>query len=88
MISRFQQIGRSYGGMTSTEMDNLGWSVAGIGDIDGDLVNDIAIGSMKSNLGDIFVLFMDNTAVATSTIRITTGMGSLFLSSHSVFLVI
>ena len=87
IINRYQQIGRSYGGMTSTEMENLGTSVAGIGDIDGDLVNDIAIGTYDS-AGDLFVLFMDNTAVATSTIRITTGMGSLFISSYSVFLVI
>jgi hypothetical protein len=55
--------------------DNFGYSVANLGDIDGDGITDIAVGAPGVALGNVFVLFLNSSGIVRSVGRITDGAG-------------
>ncbi|MCP5027201.1 MAG: hypothetical protein GY929_13045, partial [Actinomycetia bacterium] len=77
-----QKISSTTGGLTGPldDSDELGWSVAGVGDLDGDGIVDIAVGAYfdddgGSDRGAVYVLFLnaDGTVKAEQKISSTTG---------------
>ncbi|MCP3936626.1 MAG: hypothetical protein GY708_14765, partial [Actinomycetia bacterium] len=77
-----QKISSLTGGLTGPldDLDYFGWSVAGIGDVDGDGITDIAVGAISdddggSNRGTVYVLFLNagGTVKAEQKISSTTG---------------
>ena len=77
-----QKISDTAGGLTATlnDSDSFGYSVAGVGDVDGDGVVDLAVGASDdddggSNRGAVYVLFLkaDGTVKAEQKISDTSG---------------
>jgi hypothetical protein len=77
-----QKISDSAGGFTGTlsDEDRFGWSVAGIGDLNGDTIEDIAVGELydddsNDNAGALWILFlnMDGTVQAHQKINTFNG---------------
>ncbi|MCP3854938.1 MAG: hypothetical protein GY698_09415, partial [Actinomycetia bacterium] len=77
-----QKISSTTGGLTGPldDSDRFGWSVAGVGDLDGDGIVDIAVGSHQDDdgggeRGAVYVLFLnaDGTVKAEQKISSTTG---------------
>jgi len=65
-VESYQKISDTEGGFTATleEEDGFGWSVAAIGDLDGDDVTDLAAGACYDdddgeNCGAVYILFMN-----------------------------
>lgn len=70
------------GGPTLVDQDNFGGATASIGDLDGDGVNDMAVGAMYDDTngtdrGAVYVMFMnaDGTVRDTDTVKIASGTG-------------
>ena len=62
-------------GPTISDGDRFGWSVANIGDLDGDNINDIAVGARAddnggSNRGAVHIMFMNRNGSVDSTVEI------------------
>ena len=86
-----QKISDTAGRFTGTlrDSDNLGYSMAGIGDVDDDGVDDIAVGvpfnddGEGNNQGAVFILFMrpGGTVRAHQKISATAGNGSILSSN-------
>jgi Ca2+-binding RTX toxin-like protein len=82
-VNRFLKIAHELnGGPTLANVDTFGFSVAGIGDLDGDGVADLAVGAFRddtggSNRGTVYVLFMnaDGTVKTSTKIASDTGGG-------------
>ncbi|MBT4057482.1 MAG: hypothetical protein HOE68_05015, partial [Thaumarchaeota archaeon] len=67
--------GRVSNGPDLSNNDKFGWSVANIGDYDGDGVDDLAAGGFKtsSSQGAIFIMFMNTDGSLDKTIEINSG---------------
>ncbi len=79
-VKSHQKIGYGSGNFTGAlaPYDFFGTSVSSIGDIDGDGVTDIAVGASKdgpSDLGAVWVLFMNTNGTVKAHQRITAGVG-------------
>ena len=65
-----------------TKGDEFGYSVAGVGDIDGDGVPDILVGARKADnaaikdAGCAYLLFMNNSGTVKGYRKISTGEGN------------
>ena len=62
-------------GPTLADADNFGYSVANIGDLDGDEVDDLAVGATSdngggSNRGAVHIIFMNTDGSVDSTVEI------------------
>ena len=60
--------------------DNFGWSVANIGDLDGDGVVDLAVGAYRDenserSEGALYILFMNQNGSVESNVKISDGLG-------------
>jgi hypothetical protein len=82
MVASFQKISETEGSFTHTlvDYDYLGWSVASIGDLDGDGVTDIAVGARLdddggTDRGAVYVMFLqtDGTVLSAQLISSTEG---------------
>lgn len=81
-----QKLSNSYGGLnaffTLSNNDFFGISVAGIGDLDGDSIQDIACGAMYdddggNNSGAAYILFLETTGVVKGAVKISNYFGGL-----------
>jgi predicted outer membrane repeat protein len=68
------------GGPTTSAGDYFGHSVAAIGDLDGDGVNDLAVGASKDDTGGyisgaVYVLFMNSNGTVKASQKIASGVG-------------
>ena len=66
------------GGPTLANSDFFGWSVAALGDLDGDGVNDLAVGARgddtgSANRGAVYVLLMNRNGTVKSPSKIASG---------------
>ncbi len=74
-VTEYQKITDGIGGMSSSVLeafDNFGWSVANIGDLNGDGVTDIAVGTTGdgdggSSRGAVYILFLDTDGTLDAT---------------------
>jgi len=76
-LKNYQKISDVTGGFTGSMLSNsmFGSAVSGLGDLDGDGVNDIAIGSMKDQVasrmrGAVWILFLDTNGTVKSHTKI------------------
>ena len=86
-IKNYQKIAHNFGGFGSelSDSDNFGRAVAALGDVDGDSVEDIAVGAYLddtggTNRGAVYVLFLNADGTVKSSQKIadnTGGFGSL-----------
>jgi len=81
-VSTFQKISDTAGGFTATlgGTDNFGVSVTSIGDLDGDGVGDIAVGTNKDDdgsgdAGAVYILFMNTDGTVSSHQKISNTAG-------------
>ena len=79
-----QKISQTQGGLTATLKDNgyFGWSVAALGDLDGDGLGDIAVGARTddgggSTEGAVFVLFLNADGTVKSEQKVSSADGGL-----------
>ncbi len=81
-VKGHQKISDTEGGFTGTlhDQDYFGWSIAALGDLDGDTVTDLAVGARVdddggTNRGAVWILFMntDGTVKAQQKISATSG---------------
>ena len=79
-----QKISETQGGLTATLNDNgyFGWSVAALGDVDGDGVGDLAVGARTddgggSSEGAVFVLFLNTDGTVKAEQKISSADGGL-----------
>lgn len=79
-----QKISNTYGGLnaffTLSSSDLFGISVAGIGDLDGDSIQDIACGAMYDDdggttSGAAYILFLETTGVVKGAVKISNSFG-------------
>lgn len=88
-----QKISDTQGNFTGalTNIDNFGWSVASLGDLDGDNVTDVAVGAQLSggsDYGKVWILFLrangtvkGHVAIDETTVGISLSIGDQFGSS-------
>jgi hypothetical protein len=82
-VKQNQLIGHGSGGMSLNFGDNFGRSVAALGDIDGDGVNDLAVGAFgengpaygQVNRGAIYTMMLDSNGGVRRIQKITDGIG-------------
>ncbi|MFK8026290.1 MAG: FG-GAP-like repeat-containing protein [Ilumatobacter sp.] len=67
------------GGPVLANQASFGESVASVGDLDGNGVNELVVGA--SSLSTLYVLFLDDTGAATAVQEISTGVGGLTVST-------
>ena len=79
-----QKISDSQGGLATTlgDSDEFGRDVAGVGDIDGDGVNDLAVGASLdddggADAGAVYVLLLNNDGTVKGEQKISSGTGGL-----------
>ncbi len=73
IISSVNEINNSTAnGPTLSASDNFGYSIADIGDMNGDGISDIAVGALGDNgyTGAIYVMFMNRNGTVSDTIKI------------------
>ena len=77
-----QKISDTAGGFTGTldDGDNFGWAVASLGDLDGDGIEDIAVGALwdddgGSNRGAVWILFLNTNGTVKSHQKISATEG-------------
>ncbi len=84
-VKSHQKINDTQGGFTGTldDFDIFGWSVAGLGDLDGDGITDLAVGAMtdddgggNSDRGAVYVLFLNADGTVKSHQKISDTEGS------------
>ncbi len=76
------------GGPTLADGDFFGSSVATLEDLDGDGVNELAVGAIRANsgLGAVYVLLMNSNGTAKSSVTIGSGLnGGPTLSGSTYF---
>jgi Ca2+-binding RTX toxin-like protein len=86
------RIGNSInGGPVLTDDDIFGYSVASLGDLDGDTVPDVAVGAWVddtggANRGATYVLLLNSTGTVKNSVKIASGMnGSPLLANGDTF---
>ncbi len=93
-VSSNQKIADNTGGfnVTLTDGDRFGWSVAGLGDLDNDGVEDLAVGAYHDDTGGtdrgaVYVLFMntDGTVKSNQKVADNTGGFSVTLTDSDEF---
>ncbi len=93
-VKSTQKISPLHGGFTGelTERNQFGVAVAGIGDIDGDLVGDIAVGAVNdtdggSRRGAVWILFMNAGGTVKNHRKISSSVGNFgeVLDDHDWF---
>jgi hypothetical protein len=62
------------GGPTLQNDDSFGTSVASLGDLDGDGITDVAVGSVGNSRVGVYVLFLNTDGTVKSNIRIASGL--------------
>jgi hypothetical protein len=85
-VSSHQMIGASGGGFTMPlgGNDNFGSSLAGLGDFDGDGVEDLVVGAQGTDgKGAVYVLFMNTTGTVKSSLKVGDAAGGLPAGSIS-----
>ena len=82
-MGTFQKISDTEGSFTATldDSDNFGWSVAALGDVNGDGLVDLAVGAYSDddggfNRGALYVLFMNDNGEVVSFQKISDTEGS------------
>jgi len=90
-VKAFQKISSTHGGFTGTLEDDdwFGYSLAALGDQDGDGIGDLAVGAAMdddggSDYGALWLLFLDGAVHASSTPRNGAGTNVPCLTSQSV----
>ncbi len=84
-VKSYSKIGSNHAGfnVTLNPLDMFGWSVCNMGDLDGDGVIDLAVGSWLDDSGGLFdngaiyVLFMKKDGTVKANQKITMGQGGL-----------
>ncbi len=85
-VKAHQKISDAQGGFTGTldHEDRFGWSVASLGDLDGDGVGDLAVGALeddpygppgRSEIGAVWVLFLNTNGTVKSHQKINSTQG-------------
>ncbi|MCH8343938.1 MAG: FG-GAP repeat protein [Planctomycetes bacterium] len=81
-VNHHQKISDTEGGFTGTldDVDHFGWSVAALGDLDGDGVGDLGVGALfdddgRGNRGAVWVLFLNTDGTVKSHQKISSTQG-------------
>ncbi len=81
-VKGFQKISDTVGGFTGTldDQDYFGWSIAALGDLDGDGVTDLAVGARVdddggTNRGAVWILFMNTDGTVKGQQKISSTEG-------------
>ncbi|OVE82693.1 hypothetical protein BVY03_00350 [bacterium K02(2017)] len=81
-VNSFQKISDTAGSFTAVldNSDKLGWSVASLGDVNGDSIQDLAVGTIEdddgsTNRGAVYVLFMKTNGTVNSFQKISDTAG-------------
>ena len=90
-VKSYVKISSTAGGLAASSLgntDEFGRSIASIADMDGDGVPELAVGAQKdddggSNLGAVYILFMNSTGTVKSQQKISQLSGSLDTSKFS-----
>ena len=74
-IKNSQTIGHGSGGLSLANSDNFGSSIAAVGDLDGDGISEIAVGSERNdsggaNRGAVYIVFLNSDGTAKSSLQI------------------
>ena len=86
-----QKISSTSGGLTSTidDFDHFGRSVAGVGDVNGDGIADVAIGAHQdddggTDRGAVYVLFLNTDGTVKAEHKISDSAGGLTVSLDDI----